>query len=49
MHAIALPERGDGVACALRESFWSTGDDVPADMMTLLAAIDMPYAFSVRD
>jgi hypothetical protein len=48
-HEIALPDRGDGVACALRESFKGVGDDLPADMMALLAAIDMPRMFSARD
>jgi hypothetical protein len=48
-HEIALPDRGDGVACALRDSFKGVTDDIPGDMMALLAAIDLRRAFSVRD
>lgn len=48
-HEIALPDRGDGVACALRDSFKGVNNDIPSDMMALLAAIDLPRAFSARD
>lgn len=48
-HDIALPDRSDGVACALRDSFEGMSNDIPNDMVALLAAIDLPRAVSVRD
>lgn len=48
-HQIALPDRGDGVAYALRDSFRGMTNDIPTDMIALLAAIDIPHTFSVRD
>lgn len=41
-HQVALPYRGDGVAHALRQTFVSDVDHIPADMVRLLAAIDAP-------
>ncbi len=39
-HDVALPYRGDGVACALRQTYQPDEDHVPADMIALLAVID---------
>jgi hypothetical protein len=39
-HAVALPYRGDGVACALRATYIPDDDCIPNDMIALLIAID---------
>ena len=41
-HEVALPYRGDGVACALRQTYQPDDDHVPPDMVRLLSAIDAP-------
>lgn len=41
-HDVALPYRGDGVACALRDTYAPDHDQIPGDMLMLLAAIDDP-------
>lgn len=38
-HRIALPYRGDGVACALHQTYQADQDDLPLEMIQLLAAI----------
>jgi hypothetical protein len=45
-HDVALPYRGDGVACALRQTYQPDEDHVPLDMLRLLAAIDEPLVLS---
>ena len=45
-HEIALPYRGDGVACALRQTYQPDGDSIPTDMLILLTAIDEPLVLS---
>ncbi len=39
-HDVALPYRGDGVACALRQTYVPDDDHIPNDMLALLIAID---------
>jgi hypothetical protein len=39
-HVVALPYRGDGVACALRATYIPDDDCIPNDMLALLIAID---------
>jgi hypothetical protein len=45
-HEVALPYRGDGVACALRQTYQPDDDHVPPDMLRLLSAIDEPLVVS---
>ena len=45
-HEIALPYRGDGVACALRQTYQTDEDSIPTDMLILLTAIDEPIVLS---
>ncbi len=47
-HAVALPYRGDGVACALRQTYQPDDDPVPPDMLRLLSAIDESHVVSGR-
>jgi hypothetical protein len=47
-HDVALPYRGDGVACALRQTYAADEDHIPLDMIRLLAAIDDPLTVSDR-
>jgi hypothetical protein len=41
-HEVAMPYRGDGVACALRATYRPDDDGIPPDMLRLLATIDEP-------
>ena len=45
-HEIALPYRGDGVACALRQTYQTDDGHIPTDMLLLLTAIDEPLVTS---
>ena len=47
-HDVALPYRGDGVACALRQTYATDEDHVLLEMIRLLAAIDDPLIVSDR-
>lgn len=45
-HEVALPYRGDGVACALRQAYQPDDDHIPTDMLRLLTAIDEPLVIN---